>query len=752
MSKKNEELVLSVLHPSYFILHPFFAIIMSIMPARHPLSVAFVWHMHQPFYKDLVSGEYMLPWVRLHAIKDYYDMAAYMDPFPSVKAVFNVVPSLLVQIEDYVAGTAKDKFFELSLRAPEDLTLADKVFILKNFFLANWETMIKPYPRYNDLLLKRGRFVSAAEIETVAKRFSNQEMCDLQVWFNLCWFGQIYKETDPVVSGLLKKGGYFNEEDKKALAEKQIEVMRLIIPKYRQMQDEGRIELSVTPFYHPILPLLCDTEIARAANRSVKLPKNRFARPEDAAHQIKAAAQYYRDKFGAYPEGMWPSEGSVSEAVIPLAAAAGIKWMATDEAVLANSLGHRLSAQELFSPHTAHADGASVQMVFRDRKISDDIGFVYSRWNPSDAASDIMAKLHHIADILPDDDRRYLVSIILDGENAWEYYSRNGRDFFDSLYGMLSADPRVRTVRIKDFLNENPPSMSLPRLAAGSWINANFDVWLGHDEDNTSWDHLYNAREMLAAASDAPKEAWDELYIAEGSDWNWWYGDDHSSANDEDFDALYRRHLINIYKLAGKDYPKYLDASIKVMKAVKALREPVYFIDPILDGEVSNYYEWLSAGLYSVDQARGAMHQTETIIRNIYYGFNRKTLFIRIDPSIELSCDDPELKDVSFEINISKPAVRKAELKCEEGGKAFALFQQDGEKNWTKLKDLQSVGVGRVIEAGIDFSDLGIKERDEINLTVSVKRSGRELEYWPKGGVISFRAPDEDFESANWFV
>lgn len=723
------------------------------MPARHPLSVAFVWHMHQPFYKDLVTGEYMLPWVRLHAIKDYYDMVAYMDGFPSIKAVFNVVPSLLVQIEDYVAGTAKDKFFELSLKAPEDLSFDEKVFILKNFFLANWETMIKPYPRYNDLLLKRGRFISNEELGAVAKRFSNQELSDLQVWFNLCWFGQIYKENDPVIIRLLKKGGYFDEQDKKALAEKQIEVMRLIIPKYRKMQEEGRIELSVTPFYHPILPLLCDSEIARAANRCVKLPKNRFMKPEDAASQIRSAVDYYREKFGVAPEGMWPSEGSVSEAVVQIAASAGIKWMATDEAVLANSLGHRLSAQELFSPHAVHKDGSSVHLIFRDRKISDDIGFVYSRWKPHDAAADIMTKLHHIADVLPDDDRRYLVSIILDGENAWEYYSRNGRDFFESLYGMLSNDVRIQTVRVKDFLKDNPPSGGLPKLSPGSWINANFDVWLGHEEDNTSWDYLYHAREMLASVTDAPKEAWDELYIVEGSDWNWWYGDDHSSANDEDFDALYRKHLINVYKLAGKEYPKYLDASIKRMKAVKSLREPLYFIDPILDGEVSNYYEWLSAGLYSVEQARGAMHQTETVIRNIYYGFNRKTLFVRIDPTIELSCDDPEMKGVSFEVNLLKPAACKIELQCnEQGTKTLSLYKQDKAKNWEKTRELAALGVGRIIEMGIDFSDLGIKEHDEIQMTVSVKRYDNELECWPKGGIIAFKAPDEDFESANWFV
>ncbi|MEK7376635.1 MAG: glycoside hydrolase family 57 protein, partial [Candidatus Margulisiibacteriota bacterium] len=588
---------------------------------RTKLSVAFVWHMHQPFYKDLVTGEYMLPWVRLHAIKDYYDMAAYLDDFPTIRSTYNVVPSLLTQIEDYADGTARDKYLELSLRFPQDLSSDEKIFILKNFFMANWNTMIQPYPRYADLLLKRGRFVTLEDIADVSKRFSNREIFDLQVWFNLAWFGAIYKEKDETIKGLIQKGKNFTEEDKKNLIEKQMEVMRLVIPKYKNMQEKGQIEISVTPFYHPILPLLCDTESAREALPGIILPRKSFKHPEDAKHQIETAVEYYEKKFGIKPAGMWPSEGCVSEDIIPLVAGAGIKWMATDEQVLAASLSRRPSASELSSPFAVKKDSKELSIIFRDQRLSDDLGFVYAKWNPADAAADIVGKLRGIADMLENDNRRHMVSIILDGENAWEYYRDNAKQFFSSIYGMTAADPALETVRVKDFIEQNKPFDKLHRLFPGSWINHNFAVWIGHAEDNKAWDYLSDARAALLESKNAPKEAYDELYIAEGSDWNWWYGDDHSCDNDEDFDLLFRKHIMNIYKLIGRDHPMQLETPIKAAKSVKPTREPVYLIGPKIDGEVTNYYEWLSAGLYSIDAVRGAMHQSETIVKNIYYGF-----------------------------------------------------------------------------------------------------------------------------------
>jgi alpha-amylase/alpha-mannosidase (GH57 family) len=285
--------------------------------SSQPISVALLWHMHQPFYKDLVTGEYILPWVRLHAVKDYWDMAAVLDRFPEVKMNFNLVPSLLTQIDDYVNNKVTDTFLDVTLKEPGDLTLDDRIFLLQNFFMANWDNMIKPYERYHDLLLKRGRFVAPSELAAVAKRFSQQELLDLQVWFNLTWFGFISKNEDQVVKELIAKERYFTRDDKLAVIAKQWEIMGKVIPKYRELEERGQIEISTTPFYHPILPLLCDSAVAREAMPYVKLPEALFRHPEDAQQQIEMAVKFHTEHFGRPPRGMWPSEGSVSEQMIP---------------------------------------------------------------------------------------------------------------------------------------------------------------------------------------------------------------------------------------------------------------------------------------------------------------------------------------------------------------------------------------------------------------------------------------------------
>ncbi len=721
--------------------------------AKSPLNIAFVWHMHQPFYKDLISNQYMLPWVRLHATKDYYDMAAYMEKYPEIRSVINVVPSLLVQIEDYVAGTAKDKFLDITAKDPEDLTGEERVFMLKNFFMANPETMIMPYPRYYDLLLKRGRFVTLDEIVKVSHRFSNQELFDLQVWFNLAWFGETYKNGDETIKALFKKGQHFSREDKQDMLKKQIEIMAKIIPLYKAMQERGQAEISVTPFYHPILPLVVDNSIARVASPGIVLPKNKFAHPEDAKAQIEKAVAYYTEKFGLPPEGMWPSEGSVSEDIIPLIAGAGIKWIATDEQILANTLQRQLTAHELFKPYYVRKDGHQLSIVFRDHKLSDDLGFVYSRWDPREAASDIVNKLHGIRQALPDDGKNYLVSIILDGENAWEYYRNNGKDFFEELYMRITNDPGLTTVRLKDYVKQEQEQHALPHLFPGSWINSNFNIWIGHGEDNTSWDYVAAAREELAKAKHAPAEAWEELYIAEGSDWNWWYGDDHGSDNDEDFDQLFRSHIRNIYKFLKKEPPRYLETPIKKMKIIKPTREPVFLIKPILDGEVSNYYEWLSAGLYSVEQMKGAMHQKEVLIRNIFFGFSEDTFYLRLDTILDLSCsENPDMKDMSFDINIVHPFKYRVVLYCKDGHKKMNILRLDDSGNYHYIKDLSGFAVKKVIEIGIPFSEIKVKPGDEVHFNIAVKKGGNELESWPKGGIIVFKAPDEDFITSSWFV
>lgn len=714
----------------------------------HPIYLALIWHMHQPYYKDLATNEYVLPWVRLHGIKDYYDMAAVLDDTPNMKVNFNLVPSLILQVDDYVQNNAKDLSLLISEKDPSDLETEEKVYMLKNFFMANWEVMIKPYKQYQDLLLKRGRFATSQELISVAGRFTKQELLDLQVWFNLTWFGFISRKCDPFISSLISKGKGFSKEEKMALLAKQKEVLAKIVPTYRKLQEKGQVELTTSPFYHPILPLLCDTNVARESSPYMKLPAVRYRHPEDAARQINDAVKFHEEHFGGRPHGMWPSEGSVSEEMVPLVSQAGIEWIATDESILASSLSHGLSAAKLYRPYKMQKDGREVTLIFRNHFLSDQIGFVYQRWRAKDAVADFKKHLYDIRAALPDDGRRYLVSVILDGENAWEYYKDGGEEFLRTFYQGIAEDPCIKTVRVADFLKENPAESRLPRLYPASWINNNFSIWIGHEEDNVAWDYLSRARSAIEGSDNAL--AWQELYVAEGSDWCWWYGDDHSSENDAVFDALFRKHVKNIYHLLGKAAPRHLDKSIKQMRAHKPTREPVYFIEPAIDGLVTNYYEWLSAGCFDIESSKGAMHQIETVLRAFYYGFDKKSLFFRLDSRLNLQ--NHEFVDFSFAVIIYCPREYKLELAFNKEDRApFACLLKMGESGvWEKVKDITSFGVNKVIELGVPFEDIGAKAGDEIQFSILVEKSGNEVERWPRGGMLKVLAPTPSYELEQW--
>jgi alpha-amylase/alpha-mannosidase (GH57 family) len=535
--------------------------------------------------------------------------------------------------------------------------------------------------------------------------------------------------------------------------------MGKVIPKYKELEDRGQIELTTTPYYHPILPLLCDSDVARESMPYAKLPDIPFQHPEDAANQIRMAVEYHEKKFGRKPRGMWPSEGSVSEQIIPLIAEAGLKWIATDEAILEKSLqksegrGLTLSAQDLYQPYLAQKEGAPLAMIFRNHFVSDQLGFVYYRWQVEDAVEDFMCHMNNIRISLPEDGKNYLVSVILDGENAWEYYPGGGKAFLEAFYQRLSNDQLVKTTRVSDHLENNPPTRALQKLFAGSWINNDFKIWISHPEDNTAWDYLYRARLVLEGYNgENAQTAWQELYIAEGSDWCWWYGDDHSSENDAAFDSLFRKHLQNIYSLIGKPAPKELDSPIKRVGLIRPIKEPVYLIQPVLDGEITNYYEWLSSGYFDISKARGAMHQIETLLRDIYYGFSMTDLFIRLGANIPLA--SPEMADFSFAFITAQTPEKKLEISFDAEAKQHLLkFYRMGEnQEWQYIKNLASFGVGRIIEMGISFADLEVKPGQTIDFTIVVCKDGQELERWPRGGSISVTAPTEAYEYEQWSV
>ncbi|MDP2690351.1 MAG: glycoside hydrolase family 57 protein, partial [Deltaproteobacteria bacterium] len=466
--------------------------------------MAFVWHMHQPLYKDPITNEYTLPWVLFHATKDYYDMAAILEEFPEVHQTFNVVPCLIEQIEEYGEGRAQDLYLSISKKPASELTGDDKVFMLRNFFQANWDLMIKPLQRYWELLMKRGPSNAREEVESVLRYFNDQDYLDLQVFFNLVWIDPHIRRNDKTLKALSEKGGRYTEEDKKKLFAKQIEIVNRIVPEYRKLMDSGIIEVSTTPYYHPIMPLLCDSFSAKEAMPEALLPKERFMHPEDAMAQLRKGISLYEKTFGRRPAGIWPSEGSVSMEMLPLVASEGVRWIATDEEILTNSLKRPLRRDDyghtqdpfLYKPYAVDVLGKKVSIVFRDHVLSDLIGFDYAKMEPQAAANDMVERLEHIENML-ERPGEHIVSIILDGENAWEHFSNDGRDFLTALYTRLSKHPKLQCVTVNEFLEGFGQREELQWLYPGSWINHNFKIWIGHVEDNTAWEYISEARGAL---------------------------------------------------------------------------------------------------------------------------------------------------------------------------------------------------------------------------------------------------------------
>jgi alpha-amylase/alpha-mannosidase (GH57 family) len=421
-----------------------------------PLYVSFLWHMHQPFYKVPGTSLYRLPWVRLHGTKDYLDMVDTLAEFPDIKQNYNLTPSLLEQLLDYTENNAKDFPLELTIKKASELAPEEKTAILENFFLANWDTMIKPFPRFYELLMKRGIHLTKSDYLRVSEYFSTKDFLDIQVLYNLCWIDPHFRENDPFLKSLVAKGSAYTEEEKQELVVKQLSILQEIIPSYRKAAEKGQIEISVSPFYHPILPLLCNTSTARISMPDVSLPHKPFAHPEDAEKQIRMAIEYFERLFGYRPAGMWPSEGSVSKDVLLLLAKQGITWIATDEDILSHSIGKPLrdSSRTIISPDMLYRPYLfeDVSILFRDHNLSDLIGFVYSKWDSKKAAEDLIQNLLSARASLPKGPP-FLVSIILDGENAWEYYQNDGRDFLRYLYEGLSREKRLKTVTISEYLS-----------------------------------------------------------------------------------------------------------------------------------------------------------------------------------------------------------------------------------------------------------------------------------------------------------
>ncbi len=672
------------------------------------LYLSILWHQHQPYYKDDFDNHYHMPWVYLHALKDYYEMAKHIDSVDNVAVTFNYVPSLLIQLQDYTDVNVSDEFLILMRKQVENLTQDERDALIYQCFMANHDNMISPIARYKSLLDKYKSGVA----------FDNVEVLDLSVLYILSWCGVFIRQEDEFIHSLLQKGQYFTEQEKMKLLERCAYWVSKVVDVHKELQEKGKAEIICTPYYHPILPLLADFNSAKESYPNIPMPEHTTSLDEDADWHVAEGLKEFERFFGFKPKGMWPAEGSVSQKTVPKYVANGIKWIATDEDVLANSMRMNLrddaNRHLLYMRRFQYHDGNKINIFFRDKALSDLIGFTYASWNHNDAVADFVAKLRNIYDKTSFSPH---VSVILDGENAWEYYKNNAYEFFQSLYQELAKQDWIELQTFSNVVeNGNIPEEALNNITAGSWIMGNFQIWIGHAEKNKAWELLTKTKTAITKHIEQKDEAtkaqvYKELHIAEGSDWFWWYGDDHFSAQSNVFDRLFRNHLINIYRLLKVNVPSELFIPIKTESRVGLIRKPTSAISPSIDGKYTNFFEWLGAGEYDLKADASAMHTDSAVFTTLQFGFNSEKLYLAIN------ADFTEVSDKVVEIDINTE-------------KKNATYTIDLSKKKHEDSDI-SYSVGGVLEVAITLNSLGVHQGEKLYTSLKLLKQGTVIEKAP---------------------
>lgn len=743
----------------------------------YPLYVAFIWHQHQPLYKSQLENKYHLPWVRLHGTKDYLDLVLLLERYPKLHQTVNLVPSLILQLEDYVVGTAFDPYLSIALMPAESLSWEQRQFALEHFFDAHHRTLIDPHPRYAQLYSQRQEKGQAWCLQ----HWQPQDYGDLLAWHNLAWIDPLFWD-DPEIAEWLERGKNFTLSDRQRIYSKQRQIISRIIPQHRQMQEAGQLEVTTTPYTHPILPLLADTNEGRVAVPKMKLPELRFQWPEDIPRHLSKAKLVYRERFGCEPRGLWPSEQSVSPAILPDVAAEGFQWLCSDEAVLGwtidqffhrDATGTVQEPELLYRPYRLETPQGNLSIVFRDHRLSDLIGFSYSAMEPRRAATDLIGQLEAIARTLKSRqadpsgsalEHPWLVTIALDGENCWEFYEQDGKPFLENLYQILSEHPTIKLVTVSEFLDRFPPTETLPadQLHSGSWVDGSFTTWIGDPAKNRAWDLLTQARQVLARHPEATEEnnpdAWEALYAAEGSDWFWWFGEGHSSNQDAMFDQLFREHLATLYRALNEPIPPELWQVVE-MHFANGDHPPLSFIHPVIDGR-GDEQDWNQAGRIEVGGARGTMHRSSPIQR-LWYGVDHLNFYLRVDfkTGAKPGVDFPsELHLLWFypdhPMPLSPPPI--AELPDESpldylfhhhlGINLLTeshWFQEATEMyHWHSHLTRAQVAIGSCLEIAVPWADLPLVEPDwSLRLVVILAEEGRYVDYLPEKSLIPVNVP-----------
>lgn len=718
------------------------------------LYVNLTWHQHQPLYYKDEAGVYSRPWVRVHATKDYLDMAETVAQYEGVNVTFNLTPSLIRQLDDFASNGAKDIYWVLAEIPAHELDETQKRFILERFFDANWDNVIGRFPRYKELLEKRAGTDSLA-IDAALDAFSDQDFLDLQVWFNLAWIDLDYLAEEPLKE-LVEKGKNFSETDKVVLFDAIKAIIIKVIPYHAELQKQNVIEVTTTPYAHPILPLIYNVDLALVGNPSAEMPTNAFSYPQDAKAHLAKSVEMYKEYFGQDVRGLWPGEGSVAQDIVGIVHEAGYQYMQTGEPVLAKSLGIDTftrdenekvkQADDLYRPYYVMDEaGNKVAIFFRDWNLSDKVGFTYSGMSGEDAASDLINRLESIHDDFLSQglEGPHIVSVVLDGENAWEYYDNDGKAFLNALYKKFSESQKLKTITPSDYLKLFPEQRELENLFPGAWFSPNYDTWIGESEEAQAWNYLAQTRSFLAdyesgqksADSNQLAQAFDFMYLAEGSDWFWWYGTDQDSGQDSYFDQGFRELLRQVYLSLDEPVPSFVNVPIIQPQPVRATIPLMGAGTPIIDGLVKDD-AWEFAALYEGDKT--------SAYRGLYYILDKENLYLRIETNEILSTS------ANLEFYFSTPSLQPRNafssqgevmlgisadlmIQYEPGTTSLNIYKTDG-KTWNLGED--PVGSAAQKDKSIElqipleiFGELG--SGDEIRL-VSLLSSQNAL--FPFGG------------------
>ncbi|MBN2817279.1 MAG: glycoside hydrolase [Campylobacterales bacterium] len=672
------------------------------------LNLCFFWHMHQPDYRN-PQGVMNMPWVFLHAIKDYYEMPWLLAKFPNLKASFNITAPLIEQLNLYKEPLKYDYFLSLWFKEASELEPDERSWLIKTCKSTQFETMVLPMPRFKTLY----------EQESL----TDDELVEFEMLFMLCWCGNYLREENEVVKKLFAQESGYVQGQKKELLDALTAFVETILPFYAKLQKEGVISLSTTPYNHPILPLLLDMQNAKRANPHTTIVDNTLSLREDAIEQVKCSIELYEKSFGIKPTGFWPAEGAVDEASVEIYKEFGIKWIATDEAILFRSLGDD-NREKLYMPY----DFNGMSMGFRDHGISDLIGFTYRFKSGEGASEHFMQTLEPIAKTKDNS----TLFVILDGENAWEFFNNNAYDFFMTLYKRLDESTWCKTITM-DSMSKLTAKGVLSRLSPGSWIHGNFDTWSGHSEKNRAWELIYQTKRDFEhhkgqLSTEVLKKIKFHFLASECSDWFWWYGDDHSTEFSLEFDTLFREHLISIYNLMEISAPAELFVPIVSHKQDAAfILKPQSTIYPLIDGKDSSFFEWLGCG--SIDESRiySTMDRVRGPIEKILYGQDEEKIYIALEGDMHKL----KTKTMALEVTI------------EESGERILFKLQHNQEN-----SLATLAIDERVE--LSLSKSCCQEFGEVRLRFELLEGTQIIQTMPGYGALAINL-NESY-AANWFV